>query len=814
MKRTKLLIICFLTVIYVQSADTAFNNVIKVSSKSEKEKTRVIFHFTHPVTYSIAPDTQQKLIKISFPQSGLKNPSLRKPDIEDGRINKVRLKTGFNSNLIATIYLQDLKTSIYHSLSKNRRELTFTFRDREMLMAIDSGMEGRKRRVARNKERLEYAKKLEAMEKDSGRDIYAKAMVEFQGNKFPEALVSFDKFLKHYPNSVYKEKALFTRAETVYRIAKNDHTRIREAIDAFRVANFSFPNSIYRQRGRLRMGDLFFDMNMMIEASAIYHSILKNNPTGKFVLAALKGRANIYMKKGDYAQAYNALERILLLFPGTKEVRDVRFRIADAFYKDKKYKKALAVYEDSHQKWPTYRSTHSFTLNSFADTYYQLGRYEDAKKLYFDLINLYPKTGFGRNAVNRMSNILLKEDDLNTAVKLLGMQTRDNPRDDSGLESRLLLASLGHSPKKIIDERTSVIVNYNDYFKPEETYNNIISEFEGSKQAKSALFQKAKFLYERKRYINSIVTTKKLIINFPDSKYSKATKRLIQNNLYRIIETLHSQKGYYRLLAVYYSNFDPFLADVKDATIIAKVADAYYELGLYSRALEKYKHSARLDRQGLLKEMLRYKMGKSYNMMEAYKDAEESLYPFTSRWRNSVYAADALHLLGDVYYHQGETKKAIMAFNKALITNPKHLRVSKTAYLLGLIYKEKKNYKKAEINFKRAIRRYRKKVGEPEDGYIAESYYQLVESAYLSGNFSDAIKYSNRVVTLYKNNSQNSWAKYVKSDSEVKLSRDETAIASLKGLAEAEGSSVFGLVATATLENINWKNKNKDLFTH
>ncbi|MDH5541867.1 MAG: tetratricopeptide repeat protein [Nitrospinota bacterium] len=803
-----------LMLVFAGISEASFTKINKIALVEGEQFSSVVISFDEPaMEYSIDPNLEDKVITIVTPQSGI-GAQLDADKLADKRVEKITVMLTDNAETITNIYLKDFKTSVYHSLSTDKKDLTIRLKNRAGLLAVDKNSKGKEKRAELKKKEKELLAKVEDIQKFGGKDLYTEGMMAFQKNKFDDAEIKLTEFIRQYPDSKYQEKAMFMLAETVYRIAKKKNERIPEAINAFRLVAASFPSSMAANRAKMRIANLYIDQGLDVEALAIYKSIIESEPEGKFTVSALTGRANIYLKNGDYALAYNELEKILLLYPEAKEVREARFKIAEAFYFKKRYKTALKMFEDSNLKWPSFVMSNPDTLFRFADTYYQLNKFDEAMDLYVKLINLFPNGDEGRASVNRLADIYVSKNQPMEAMRILGIQARKIPELPHGLDSRLRLAALGHAPKKLIEPKDALIYDYPDYFEPYNTYNHIIKKHPNTPQSRNALFQKAKLLNQEKRYIESILALKKMMVDFPDSQMEEPVVKLVKNDLYELIHGLHEQEGFYTILATYYDNFDPFLTDIKDANVMVKVADAYSEMGLNDKALARFEEAERLDRQGFLKERIRLGKGTTLALLKRYDEAEETLLPFADLLDSSIHAPEAVHTLGDIYLIQKKNSEAMTTYVRAISLDQDFERVSKTAYYLGLMHKARHEYKNAITYFEMAVDKQEKMPGQADQWFVVESRYQLIESAYLSRDFDAVQKYSTAVLNLYPDDKQNSWVRYVRSDSQLKLSQDENATAELQDLVKGEPLSVYGRVASATLENIEWKLKHKELFAN
>ncbi|MEE8484632.1 MAG: tetratricopeptide repeat protein, partial [Nitrospinota bacterium] len=675
MQKVKILTIVILAALFLPQAQTAQNNLFEVNMGSGPELSSITFSFDASVKYSVDTDYDKKIIKIFVPGSGF-NPALEYKNFRDARVKGIVFSREGAAHLVAEISFSDIKTSIYHSLSKDGRNILLRLRSRKELMAVKTDIGKERAEIKKRKRDREIIKKLEAQASISGRKLYREAMEDFQKSLFVDAHKKLETFITKYPKSVYIEKAYFAKAEAMYRVSKKDGFYTGPAIEAFRLAMAQFPDSDRIPRGRLRIADLYLDQELYIEALVTYEGLVESHPKSKFALRALLGKAGVHLRRKEFNQAFNEFERILLLFPAAKEVRTARFKIAEAYFLKKDYETALMMFEDSDKRWPTYVRSHADSLKFFADSYFFMEKYDEALKRYSELANLFPDADEGKAAVNNIGDIYVELRRKKDALKVWGIQARSKPDDDFGLESRLRLAALGHEPVKIIDERKAVIWTYRDYFHPEETYNYIIENYMGTKHARNALYQKAKLLFQRKRYIESVFVIKDLFINYEPTRTWEPAVSLVRDNLFELVRKYHDQDGFLTVLSTYYENFDPFFANIKNPGILVKIADAYHELGLYPRALKKLATAQRHDKLNRYGDKIRFMKGRAYAAQKEYEKAREILLPFMDEFRSAKIPAEAIHLLGDMQYATGDNKKATMTFLKAIALDRKHRRVS------------------------------------------------------------------------------------------------------------------------------------------
>lgn len=820
MQRVRLLIVIMLAgllphQLYAAPAPMGDGPAIKMENATltgDPEFSTLTFNFSRAVTYEVDPQLGKKTINVIFHQSTF-SPTLDYKTFEDFRIKHISFKLT-QGNVVAAIQLKDIKNAISHSLSPDGKTLTIRFKQRAALMPVISDTSTPEERAAKAKRDVELTKKSQQMEKESGREAFQKCVTDMQKMDFKAARDGLQRFIETYPKSVYLEKAVFMYAEALYVLTMKERKYAPRAIDAYRLALSKYPESEAVARANLRLADLYYSQDMDIEALATYQGIFERFTDSKFAQRALLGRARIYVDRKLYYEASNELEKILLLYPASAEIRDAKFQIAEAFYLLGRYEDALRSFESADKRWPSFIRQNPQTFYRYADTNYRLDKRDKARGLFADLANLYPTNGHGLNAVNKLADIYLAEGKTTVAVKLLNIQARAWPDQPAGVESRLRLAALGQGDTKVITAKEADLTPYPDYFDPMGAYNDVIKKHPDWDYAQEALFQKAKLYHRNKRYIESVVTLQSMMRKYPALAATPPVLDLVKENLFAMVRNFHSQDGSFAVLYTYYGNFDPFFADVKDPEIIMNVADAYYGMGLFGRSFEKYKRAEELLK-GEQRERLAFGKGRALAAIDDGAGAAAELSPFMGVYAKSPYAPYALQILGDLYAVQENRPRAIAAYRAGLdYSTSKGLLASYTAYRAGIASKQEKDYTGAIKYFKAAIDRYRPYLDRIDDFYQKDSHFQLMEAAYRGGLYRDAIDYSGDAVTKFPDAKLVSWARFVKSDSEAKLSEDEKALEGLKSIVKDEPSSVFGKVADATINNAGWKTKNRNLFQY
>ncbi|MEI0477873.1 tetratricopeptide repeat protein [Brachyspira pulli] len=144
--------------------------------------------------------------------------------------------------------------------------------------------------------------------------------------------------------------------------------------------------------GRARV---YFNMNEFDRAFETYEDFLKYNKTSTYYdevvrtyLIQVPAMAHKTFVEGNYTKSRMYYTKIAALFPRTEYAEDALFRIAQSYYNEKNYNKALDYYN-------RVRLNNVYTLDAEALlyiglSYFKVGRYNDSYKALDNFISEYP----------------------------------------------------------------------------------------------------------------------------------------------------------------------------------------------------------------------------------------------------------------------------------------------------------------------------------------------------------------------------------------------------------------------------------------
>jgi TolA-binding protein len=655
----------------------------------------------------------------------------------------------------------------------------------------------------------------QSFKKFEGRDMYNEGLKLYQDGKYEEAIAKLKEFISFYPDGKYNENAFYLIADAYYNLAQKDDTINQSAIDAYKSATSKFPKSIKREMALLRIGKLYAKMKFYIEAKASLQNLINEYPNGKYAPQSLINKAEILMDEKRYKEAHKQLERVLVLYPFSTVVRDATFKIADSYFIEKDYIRAEELYREAVKKWPTFPKANPTVMSNLGETYFMNGKYADAREVFFDMINLFPTDASAVNAMLRIGDTYYK-DGKNINAVLVYSEAISRYHDSPDIYSiRMKMANVGAETPNLVSG--SAIFDYTPYVEPMNTYEDVIVKSPSEPLVQEAMFRKGSILSEENRYVEAIATFKDLLSKYPDEIRSEEVRASLRDTFFKIIDTYHTQKGFYTLLFAYYKNFAPFLKilkteDIKDSKILFKIGDSYQQMGLYSKAVEIYDAALKYDSKGIYKKDITFRTGEAYYLEDRYADAEKQLTAFLKTYPDSEMADDARWIIGDCLYNQGKFKEAIAEYNLYIKKKPKEFKTAKVYYNLASSYKNLKAFQESINSYSHAIEILKLSKREDAQDIMVDGEYQILDSLFKMGRYVEAIETADRLSITYPDDKRTEWALYIAANSYERLKKEDKSIVTLTKLAEIAKGSLFGNIASAEIKNLEWKDKYKEFY--
>ncbi len=325
-----------------------------------------------------------------------------------------------------------------------------------------------------------YAMALKAMEQNGmqARPAYQKVaflrgMEFFKSGKYADAVKMFDLSLKHGFDRDYRDKAVFWKAEALYRMGKyRDALTEYQAFEKsdnqsdklfferkifpynmgyvhFKLKNYpeaakyfsrylqGVPDDKLKKDAYLRLGDSYFASKKYWPAMDAYNkAIAMKGPNADY---AFYQKAISYGFVGRPQRKIEELKKFLQQFPHSKLTDDALYQLGSQYLNDEKYTAAVNTFNRLLTQFPDSPYGPVAMLKTGL-AYYNQNKNEQAKTVFRNLITKHPHTPEAHEAAQYLKSIYIDENNPDAYVafisKIPGFQVKT-----SGIEKDLFQAA-------------------------------------------------------------------------------------------------------------------------------------------------------------------------------------------------------------------------------------------------------------------------------------------------------------------------------------------------------------------------------------
>lgn len=837
-------------------SEPKINRVHNVRFAAHPLYTRVIFDLNKEIKYKIIPNYSEGIVSIIFENSMLSE-KLKAKVFSDKRIANIKMFETKNGEARFDIAVTFTKNSFFHIPMENPSRLVFDIKNKTQTAFKGRGMQfaradtkevpetaaekqlfkEEKKKIAKDKVKIEEEGKkaeeaanlekavkenIEKIEKESaailakrdedGKEDFIKALKLYQEKekKYPEATKEFAAFIKKYPNSKYRKDAVFLKVDAEYKILTQQvNAPLQPVITFYERALGSYPGSKYEDMALYRMAELYDTMGLKIESKAHFKIIMDKFPGGRYALKAQVRRAQILMDEQDYEFAYKELVKVVKKDPRSSEARDATFEIAKFYFGNKEYSKAAKIFEAAVEKWPSFAQFHPEVIYSIGETYFMLGQAGKAKEQLFKLVNLYPDHELSGKSLNRLGEIYRMAKMNKESAKLFQETVLRNPGSEEADYGLIRIADLG-----IVDPSmrfNNLIFNYDSFFNPVKTYREVSQKHPGSSLAQMAMLREGITHAKEKSYTAAINKYRELLFKYPDTEIKEDIYALIRETFYGLVDTYYDQKGYMPLLATYHQNLQNILSEIDRPETMFRIGESYLAIGLDGLAATNFEKVKKLDKKGIFREPLLIKSAQIAFARRDFKKAEGEMRKFIKSFPGSKVLKDAMRVLGDSIYRQGNYKKAVAAYTKLLKRFPKATDAPEAYYYLADSYYQQKNYRAALKRFKHSLKIFKLPAGEKEyPSFVGDSYFKIAECYFKTKNYKEAIDTYKKAIEKSPDDLRVPTSQFIMAKSYKALRQGENAMTTLKAIQAKPDGEILNRVASLEIDLIDWEKKYKE----
>lgn len=512
---------------------------------------------------------------------------------------------------------------------------------------------------------------------------YSLGWVYFEQGWFEKAIFAFSEIIKRSPASVLAEDAHLKIGEALFNLK-----RYREAIDKFNDYLKRFPLSARLDQAYFYLAETNYYLDNFEAAAKNYSLVIEISKDERLANLARLSCGWAYLKMGRHKEALQVLEQAEATARSKNlDADEILLAKASLFSATEDYHKALAVYEELIGKWPNSRWFLEAKLGR-ANCLHELGAYQPAvsayeeilakfsynqasaeqmEKAYFGLGWSYLKLGKFKEAIEYFQKVMDTSQDRTIRLSAL-CQIADVYQDMGNLQ-------------QAVDAYDKILKEY-----PDSLYNDYVQYRQGVALLKMDRVDAASLIFQS------------LGKNFPQSKfiidaqyylamaYFKKGDLEASRELFDKLLTRLPKESEYRAEVIYYLGLN--LIELKE---YKKAIESFERLKKDYPQDKEWAQRADFDIATSL-----FKWGKE---PEAVKKFKLIIY----KYPGSAVVLDSYLWLAEYYLKSGRTDLSRQYLNECLKEFAASNRLDEAKYLLGLSYKEDKNYAAAIAEFKKIL---------------------------------------------------------------------------------------------------------------
>ena len=391
---------------------------------------------------------------------------------------------------------------------------------------------------------------------------------------------ALESLLNNFELSNFRDDALFQLGNTYSIVKDNESAHL-----AYNKLFQNFPKSSYIARTLLRDGLLFYNDNENKKALKNYKEIVAKYPNSTEAKEAVSNAKNVYIDLGTIDEYAKWVKGISFINITDADLDNTTYVAAENKLLENNVSKATEGFKKYILAFP--EGLHALQANFYlAQLLVKEGLEKEAISNYQYVIN-QPQSEFSEQALNKLSQILLEEEDWATAIPLL-----ERLEEEANLPLNILYAqsnlmkgyyqseefskAVAYAEKILLQDKIDAAVEYDakiiiaraafqseDYPKAEEFYTEVERNANGELKAE-ALYFSAYFLNKKKQYEISNTTIQRITSDFSTYKYWGAKSFIIMAKNYYALENSDPYQATY-ILENIIKNFPQFEDVINDA---------------------------------------------------------------------------------------------------------------------------------------------------------------------------------------------------------------------------------------------------------
>ena len=775
--------------------------------------TRLTLTFSEPPRLFVQQHGGQ--VELRFPDT-LPDDDFHTPEFEDGRVRLEKLESD-ESQVFLTLALLGSDPRVERNLRENppRWELDVygvavaaPEPEPEVEFSPEEELQQRNKRILAKNRKIRVQNLYQQGENAFRNGDYEGA-VSFFNQSYAMAKTNVATFEDAMEPSAIR--ALYRKADAIYtmlerRRGRNFHGAIDAYLTALRVSRDYGLIEDLAPHAYFRIGRSYQRMKFTQEANTNFETLKSKYPTSLEASEANFWKALNQIERRDWEQAIKDFEEYLQVTPNPRFLAETHYRMAQAFYHLGRPITAKEHFDTARNLDLQYVLEDPTLLFHMGETYYENADFMTAREAFRALLDRYPKQDFTKLVALRLGDFLRDEGKEDQAILVYENAINSYSREIV-LLGKLRIANI-QATRPYSDE----------YLEAIDLYDEIVRLYPDAPQSEEALLRKGLTLTLYGMYKPAIEALEQYQEQYPQSPYVQrgVVRENIDENLKGLIDHQFQQQEHLELIANYRDYKAKYLLNFRFDSTLFQVAVAHQRLGFYEDALDLLKF-LNSRAQGTMLELIRMQTALALVEKGNPSLARDQLTRFLMDYPDSMYDADARFSLAQVYREAKEYDKAQIVYKQTIqkYDNDKDpLRmevVPELWYELGQMYEEIGRYAESGRAYRKAIEKYRHPVtAKDTPQFIIDSHFRAGEMLTKVQSDQEALRRYQEAVANYaehedvETRKQVNWARYQIGSLQARLGMEKEALETFRQLVESpEGEGeMWKRLATESHQNL------------
>jgi TolA-binding protein len=783
---------------------------------SHPQYTRVIIQLSQDTPYRVLTNYPDQKVVLWIRNAALK-PKVQSIAFKDNHLDQIQVEE-IKKNVKFTFRLKSKNTRLIHSVKHQPEQIVIDLKTKDV--ATKQVARKKKQRTAKAETKnklltshLNQKKTKGLLRTDSelklksGRKDYEKALKLFQSKNYRDALNAFQQFQQKHRESPFLANAAYMIAEAQHNLAKqNSYPNYEEALTAYQYAMRTYPDSQFYDHALFKTASIYEELDYTLEARTIYEKGTQKDKSSRYNIARETGLGLMLIKEDKLEEAYKTFQVLLRRAPKNADAKKGLFQIAQRYYEAQDYKKALKIYEDVVKRWPDELNVQPEVNFYIGEIHFNRKQYAQARKYYFNLVNLAPESPNAHLGLNRIGDTYLLEDNGMPALTVFNRSHGINPGSAESQYAQIRLADVGiRFPALPVKD---LVFEVSPYYHPYRTYEEISNNPQSRDILAEATFSRGTAYYREQRYLEAIEEFKRLLPFESDSKFHLWAKKYLQLSMVQLIDQYARQNGHLPVLYAYADYLNLGIGELNRVQTQLQIGESYKAIGLNSEALKFFEKVKFSDVNGAYTDRLFLDLGEIHLNENHFKEAERVAQTFINAYNDSPRLPEAKIILASAYRGQKQYDRSIEVFNQLL--NSKNVEAAKIHYLMAETWFARQDLRNAARAYRKTIDSYDRTIRNPPD-YVQSAYYKLGMVLSMQGQTEKSLDALMAGRKLYPEHRLRNWADYLIVNNLDRLKKKEQAESELKTLVAENRNDLLQKAAQSHLKVIDWEKRLKDL---